>query len=192
MSTRKIVVISTRTSKRIEITTDVTKWGELKTLIGKQGIDTNNMIANVRETYNTLHHPDAALPAEPFTVFLLAQKQRGGIGGTKKTATKTPAKKTTSKKEEPAKKSAKAKAEPKPKAKTAKAKKEEEEKPVAKKAATKKPVKEEKPVKEKKIKAAPEPEVPTQEKAPEKPVAAKEPTTEELLQEARNMEKYFK
>ena len=60
--------------------TKATEWGQLKKEIDKAGMDTSNMVANVRENHTTLHHLEAALPEGPFTIYLLAQKQKGGEG----------------------------------------------------------------------------------------------------------------
>ena len=79
MSTqRKITVFSTKGKQKAHIDTDVTTWGELKSLISDEGydIDSLNAIENVNRT--TLQHKDAKLPEGEFTVFLAPKKTKSG------------------------------------------------------------------------------------------------------------------
>ena len=77
---KQVTVVSARTGKKQTLETNASTWGELKTELNRNGVDTTNMAAMIRETYNSLEVADATLPVENFTLFLLAQKQKGGNG----------------------------------------------------------------------------------------------------------------
>ena len=77
---RQIVVINGRTSSKVTFESEATTWGQLKDKLVAEGVDMTNMVAAIKETHNTLDLPEAVLPEKDFTVFLLAQRQKGGNG----------------------------------------------------------------------------------------------------------------
>jgi hypothetical protein len=76
---KNVIVVNSRTSGKSTVVTEATTWGTLKDQLISAGTNMENMVAVVRETKNTLDQPDAILPTEDFTIFLLAQQQKGGI-----------------------------------------------------------------------------------------------------------------
>ena len=78
MEQREIKVYSTLNQDFIRVTTNASTWGELKSLPEVSKLLTSDMQGLIKSTKVTLTHNDASLPAEPFTLFLLPQKSKGG------------------------------------------------------------------------------------------------------------------
>ena len=81
MTQRKITVLSTKTngSGRKEIMTDAATWGELKTAIEAEGLDTTDMKASVRSNKVTLDNDGAEVPAGDQIIFLTPAKVKSGF-----------------------------------------------------------------------------------------------------------------
>lgn len=82
-----ITVFSTKGKKRSSVETDVNTWGELKEVLGKEGIETSGFKAIVGETQTTLESSKAVLPkgltnagevTKDFTLFLTPVKTKSG------------------------------------------------------------------------------------------------------------------
>jgi len=75
---RTVTVFSTKGSRRAKIETDVTTWGELRSLVEKEGYDVDKLHAteNIRRT--DLTHKDAVLPMSAFTLFMRPKKTKSG------------------------------------------------------------------------------------------------------------------
>jgi hypothetical protein len=71
-------VYNTRTQAQKTIETSVTKWGELKEVLNGQGVETHNLKAINGETEVTYDSPDAILPDNDFTLFLIPEKVKSG------------------------------------------------------------------------------------------------------------------
>ena len=76
----KVTVFSTKGKKRSVVNAEgVTTWGELKSLLREDGIETDNMKAIIGENQVTLESTKAILPADfDFTLFLTPIKVKNG------------------------------------------------------------------------------------------------------------------
>lgn len=75
---KTITLFSTGGKSGIEIATTSTKWGELKKEIEKQGYSLSNTKAVIGKSKVNLEHPDAELPEDNFTLFLLPVRTKSG------------------------------------------------------------------------------------------------------------------
>jgi hypothetical protein len=75
---RKVTVVSSLLSNNLELNGSWTTWGELRTVLNQNGMDTNNMKAMVRETKNNLDSEGAILPTTDFILILTAAKVKSG------------------------------------------------------------------------------------------------------------------
>jgi hypothetical protein len=78
MSTRLVTVFSTVGNNEKTIETSATTWKELKAELANQGVNVSGMKVVIGESQLTLESPDAALPTEEFTLFLLPEKVKSG------------------------------------------------------------------------------------------------------------------
>tara|TARA_R110002096_G_scaffold126982_3_gene274379 strand:- start:36386 stop:37120 length:735 start_codon:yes stop_codon:yes gene_type:complete len=73
---REIKIFSTLTRKKLD--TDASTWGELQTHLRKEGVRFENMKVAIGKSKLMLEHPQAELPAEPFTLYLMPTKTKSG------------------------------------------------------------------------------------------------------------------
>lgn len=78
IKSKTITLFSTGGKSGIEISTTSTKWGELKKEIEKQGYSLSNTKAVIGKSKVNLEHPEAELPEDNFTLFLLPVKTKSG------------------------------------------------------------------------------------------------------------------
>lgn len=74
----KIEIYSTKGKKRSEIEATVNTWGELKSVLSSNSIETSGMKAIIGETQLTLESTNAILPDYDFTLFLTPIKVKSG------------------------------------------------------------------------------------------------------------------
>lgn len=74
----KVTIITTSGSKST-VNTSASTWGELRSDLGRAGIESNGMKALIKESKLTLDVADAQLPGEDFTLFLFPGKVKSGI-----------------------------------------------------------------------------------------------------------------
>lgn len=106
---RNIIVFSTETNEKKEISTSATTWGALKQELSAAGFSVNNMKGMVKETKTTLESDGAVLPSETFTLFITPSKVKSGAATTTKKVVAKRVTKTAPVKKAPAKKLAPAK-----------------------------------------------------------------------------------
>ena len=75
---RTVTVYGTR-GKVTKIDTDVQSWGELKTLLAKEGVPFDNIKYTENVNKATLEHTDAVLPTVDFVLFGRAVKTKSGL-----------------------------------------------------------------------------------------------------------------
>lgn len=78
MEQREIKIYSTLNQDFIKVNTDVTTWGQLKAISSVKALLTQDMQGLIKSSKVTLDHDSATLPSEPFTLFLMPQKSKGG------------------------------------------------------------------------------------------------------------------
>lgn len=76
---RKIIVFSTTAGRKIEVMTDASTWGQLKSVAEVKGLLSDNMEGAVKETKVSLKSDDAVLPSGDCTIFLVQSKTKAGI-----------------------------------------------------------------------------------------------------------------
>jgi len=75
----KVTVFSTKGRKRSEVNAEVATWGELKSVLAAEGIETEGMRAIIGESQVTLESSKALLPVDfDFTLFLSPIKVKSG------------------------------------------------------------------------------------------------------------------
>ena len=76
----KVTIFSTKGKKRSTVNTSATTWGELKSALSAEGIETDNMKAIIGENQVTLESSKAVLPVDfDFTLFLTPIKVKNGV-----------------------------------------------------------------------------------------------------------------
>jgi len=75
-TTREIKVFSTLTRKKIE--TNASNWGELQTELRRENIRFDNMKVAIGKSKVMLEHPQAELPTNAFTLYLMPTKTKSG------------------------------------------------------------------------------------------------------------------
>ena len=75
---RKVTVFSTTTNRKVVVNTDVTTWGQLKSIAEVRGLLADNMDYVVKETKVGLASDDSVLPTGDFTVFMIQKKTKAG------------------------------------------------------------------------------------------------------------------
>jgi hypothetical protein len=77
---RIITIISPQGDERVELHSNATTWGELKQEINQEGtFNADNSTAMIRGLRTNLESNTAALPEEPFSVFLTPSKIKSGL-----------------------------------------------------------------------------------------------------------------
>ncbi len=76
---RTVTVFATKGKRTAKIETDVTTWGELKSLVSNEGYDLGSLNATESITRTDLAHQDAVLPTGDFTLFLRPAKTKSGV-----------------------------------------------------------------------------------------------------------------
>jgi len=76
---RTITVYSTRGNKKAKIESDATTWGGLIPLLKAQGYEVDQLHSTIGGSKLDLVHVEAALPEEPFTVFMRPKKTKSGM-----------------------------------------------------------------------------------------------------------------
>jgi hypothetical protein len=74
---REIRIFSTKVKKKLQ--SDVSSWGELKTLLNVNDIRYTGMNAALSGSKVSLQHNDAILPTENFVLYLMPNKVKSGI-----------------------------------------------------------------------------------------------------------------
>ena len=76
----KVTIFSTKGRKQSVVNTTSTTWGELKSVLSAEGIETDNMKAIIGENQVTLESSKAVLPVDfDFTLFLTPIKVKNGV-----------------------------------------------------------------------------------------------------------------
>lgn len=75
---RIITIYATKGAKKAKIETAVTTWGELKTLVSKEGYKLNSLHATENVNKADLVNDQAVLPAGEFTIFLRPKQTKSG------------------------------------------------------------------------------------------------------------------
>lgn len=77
-NTREITVYSSRGVKKAKIQSDATTWGGLIPLLKKEGYEVDSLHSTIGGSKLDLVHVEAALPEEPFTIFMRPRKTKSG------------------------------------------------------------------------------------------------------------------
>ncbi len=77
-NTREITVYSSRGAKKAKIQSDATTWGGLIPLLKKEGYEVDSLHSTIGGSKLDLVHVEAALPEEPFTIFMRPKKTKSG------------------------------------------------------------------------------------------------------------------
>lgn len=77
-TSRVITIYSTKGAKKAKIETDVTTWGELQTLVKKEGYDLDKLHATENINKSDLVNNAAVLPTGEFTIFLRPKQTKSG------------------------------------------------------------------------------------------------------------------
>ena len=81
VTSRVITIYATKGAKKAKLETEVTTWGELKSLIKREGYDFDKLHATENINKTDLVNDAAVLPAGEFTVFMRPKQVKSGSRG---------------------------------------------------------------------------------------------------------------